>query len=90
MTKFLFLFLFGLLGFLHQCGAQAVLHDRSFTPHYVLEATAADITINCQTRYSVIFNGTSPGPSLYLVEGLTTWVRVYNAIPDQNLTVVSS
>jgi L-ascorbate oxidase len=57
-------------------------------PDYVLVATAADITINCQHRYSVIFNGTSPGPPLYMREGSTTWVRVYNNIEDQNLTVV--
>lgn len=57
-------------------------------PDYVLVATAANITINCQHRYSVIFNGTSPGPPLYLRENSTTWVRVYNNIEDQNLTVV--
>ena len=61
-----------------------------YTPDYVLVATAQNITINCISRYSVVFNGTSPGPPLYLKEGETTWVRVYNEIPDQNVTVVSS
>ncbi|KAG9775150.1 L-ascorbate oxidase, partial [Aureobasidium melanogenum] len=54
---------------------------------YVLVATAKNITINCETRYSVVFNGTTPGPALYMKENHATWVRVYNKIPDQNLTV---
>ncbi|TLD05506.1 uncharacterized protein PgNI_09088 [Pyricularia grisea] len=63
------------------------VHDTSFQPDYVLVATAQNITINCQTRYSVVFNGTSPGPSLAFRENQTTWVRVYNQIKDQNVTV---
>lgn len=58
------------------------------TPDYVLVATAENVTINCLSRYSVIFNGSLPGPPLYLKENQTTWVRVYNNIEDQNLTVV--
>lgn len=61
----------------------------SWAPDYVLSATAENITINCLSRYSVVFNGTSPGPPLTLKENHTTWVRVYNNIKDQNLTVVS-
>jgi hypothetical protein len=57
-------------------------------PDYELVATAQNITINCQERYSVIFNGTTPGLPLYMRENYTTWVRVYNRIQDQNLTVV--
>lgn len=60
-----------------------------YAPDYVLSATAENITINCLSRYSVVFNGTLPGPPLYLKENHTTWVRVYNSIEDQNLTVVS-
>ncbi|KAJ9641641.1 Multicopper oxidase aurL2 [Knufia peltigerae] len=56
-------------------------------PDYVLVATAKNLAINCQRRYSVVINGTSPGPTLYLKENFTTWIRVYNRIPDQNLTV---
>ncbi|KAJ4590774.1 hypothetical protein HRR83_007788 [Exophiala dermatitidis] len=59
-------------------------------PDYVLVATAKNITINCETRYSVVFNGTTPGPALYMKENHTTWVRVYNKIPDQNLTAAST
>ncbi|KAJ9612566.1 hypothetical protein H2200_004163 [Cladophialophora chaetospira] len=59
-------------------------------PDYVLVGTAENITINCQPRYSVIFNGTTPGPPLYLRENYTTWVRVYNKIENENLTVRTS
>jgi len=57
-------------------------------PDYVLVATAENITINCLSRYSVIFNASFPGPHIYFKENQTTWVRVYNNIEDQNLTVV--
>ena len=65
-------------------------HNASFSPDYMLRATAQNITIDCQSRYSVVFNGTSPGPPLYFEEGQTTWVRVYNDMSDQNLTTVRS
>lgn len=68
--------------------AELVRHDASWSPDTALYATAANITIDCQSRYSVLLNGTSPGPTLYLEEGKTTWIRVYNQIPDQNITVV--
>lgn len=66
-----------------------VRHDQYWVPEYVLVATAQNVTINCHSRYSVVFNTTSPGPTLYLTEGKTTWVRVYNHIEDKNVTVVS-
>ncbi|KXJ94838.1 L-ascorbate oxidase [Microdochium bolleyi] len=62
-------------------------HGGSWQPEYVLVATAQNITINCESRYSVTFNNTSPGPVLRLQEGKTTWVRVWNRIPDNNVTV---
>lgn len=68
--------------------AAAVVHDEGFYPEYVLEATEQDIQINCQTRRSVVINGTSPGPTIHLREGHTSWIRVYNRIPDKNFTVV--
>jgi L-ascorbate oxidase len=63
------------------------VHDGFFQPDYVLRASAQNLTFNCESRYSVIINGSSPGPTLRLLEGRTTWIRVYNDIPDQNLTV---
>jgi L-ascorbate oxidase len=62
-------------------------HDATFQPDIVLRATAQNISVDCQSRYSVIINGSSPGPTLYLKEGFTTWIRVYNDIKDDNLTV---
>lgn len=64
-------------------------HDASFTPEYVLEALEGPIDIDCNSRVSVTLNGTSPGPPLTMREGHTTWVRVYNRLASQNVTVVS-
>ncbi|KAI0018889.1 L-ascorbate oxidase [Xylariomycetidae sp. FL0641] len=75
-------------GFLQTCRATTVsVHDASWQPTYALVATSEVITINCVQRQSVVFNGTSPGPPLYLKEGETTWVRVYNNMADLNMTV---
>ncbi|PNS21175.1 Iron transport multicopper oxidase [Sphaceloma murrayae] len=76
-----------LLGLLTASLAELVRHDASFVPDIVLEATEQEIDIDCKKRLSVVFNGTSPGPTLRLSEGKTTWIRVYNRIEDQNLTV---
>ncbi|KAI0379352.1 putative multicopper oxidase [Hypomontagnella monticulosa] len=73
-----------------QTGAVATtasIHDESWQPEYVLHATFETITMNCEKRESVVFNGTSPGPALFLKEGRTTWVRVYNDMTDRNFTV---
>jgi L-ascorbate oxidase len=67
--------------------AEPYIHDGTFTPDQVLRVTAQNISINCESRFSVVINGTSPGPPLYLVEGKPQWIRVYNDIVDQNVTV---
>ncbi|KAM4061159.1 multicopper oxidase domain-containing protein [Hirsutella rhossiliensis] len=67
--------------------AELQCHDHKFQPDYVLVASEDDITINCESRHSVTVNGTSPGPPLYLTEGQTTWIRVYNRMLEQNLTM---
>src|ERR1700753_3483682 len=67
--------------------ANVYVHDHSFTPNHVIRVQAANYTIDCQSRYSVIINGTSPGPPLYLEEGQITWIRVYNDMKDLNLTI---
>lgn len=64
------------------------IHDDSWQPEYILHATFETITMNCEERESVVFNGTTPGPPLFLKEGKTTWVRVYNDMSDLNFTVV--
>jgi L-ascorbate oxidase len=81
------LILYTVFCLVYQTHASFTIHDGSFKPDYVLRATAQNITINCESRYSVIISGSSPGPTLYFLEGKTTWVRVYNDIADQNLTV---
>lgn len=68
--------------------AKLVRHDASWTPDTTLYATAANVSLDCESRYSVLLNGTAPGPVLYLEEGTTTWVRVYNQVPHHNITVV--
>ncbi|PHH69088.1 hypothetical protein CDD82_88 [Ophiocordyceps australis] len=67
--------------------ADLEVHGKDFQPEYVLEATLGPLDMDCQTRESVMLNNSSPGPTLYLKEGQTTWVRVYNNIADQNITL---
>ncbi|KAK6332886.1 hypothetical protein TWF696_002905 [Orbilia brochopaga] len=67
--------------------AKLAHHGRSFVPSYVLRATARNVSIACESRFSVLLNGASPGPTLHMREGQTTWVRVYNDMLEYNLTV---
>jgi L-ascorbate oxidase len=67
--------------------AEIHVHDQTFTPDHILRVQATNYSINCQSRYSVIVNETSPGPPLHLIEGQITWIRVYNDIKDLNLTI---
>ncbi|KAJ8101982.1 Cupredoxin [Lipomyces tetrasporus] len=62
-------------------------HDESFVPDIVLRVTAGNISVACLERYSVVVNGTSPGPEIRLREGKTSWVRVYNDMHGKNLTM---
>lgn len=79
----------GLLFFL--CNyTHGTTHDATFVPDFVLRATAQNVSQACINRVSVLLNGTAPGPELRLRPEVTTWIRVYNDIPDQNLTVVWS
>lgn len=71
-----------------QVVAEVQLHDKAFKPDYVLHASASNITVNCENRYSVTINGSVPGPTIYLLEGHATWIRFYNDIGDQNVTLV--
>ena len=69
--------------------ASAAVHSKDcFEPDYVLVATEEDIQIDCQTRHSVVVNGTFPGPPVELHENRTTWIRVYNNMDEQNFTMV--
>jgi hypothetical protein len=63
-------------------------HDSTFTPDFYLSVTYENHTVACQQRMSVLINGTSPGPTLRLPPGKTSWVRVCNDMSDYNTTMV--
>jgi L-ascorbate oxidase len=63
-------------------------HDSSFTPDFSLRISLENITQGCSIRESVVVNGTSPGPTLRIKPNKVTWIRVYNDMTDQNLTMV--
>ena len=66
-----------------------VIHDDQFTPDHVLRVSIAQVPSACETREDVVVNGTSPGPSIRLLAGARSWIRVYNDMPDRNLSMVS-
>ncbi|KAL4950911.1 Cupredoxin [Aspergillus filifer] len=76
-----------LLGLAATTGANLVRHDSSFQPDYILRVTAANYSETCTERYSVLINGSSPGPELRLREGEINWIRVYNDMTDANTTI---
>ncbi|KAJ6183729.1 Multicopper oxidase [Penicillium mononematosum] len=76
-----------LLPFCFAWAARLVRHDEHFTPDVVLRVTAKEIPIACTTRFTVVINETTPGPLIVLNEGEVTWIRVYNDITGQNLTM---
>jgi hypothetical protein len=63
-------------------------HDGSFHPEFYLSVTYENHTVACQHRMSVLVNGTSPGPTLRLTPGKTSWVRVCNNMDTYNTTMV--
>ena len=72
------------------CLAAVSTHDSSFIPDQILRVTAQNVTMNCESRYSVVVNGTVPGPEVRITEGKVSWIRVYNDMTDHNLTIVRS
>lgn len=68
---------------------QTHTHDESFLPDAVLTVTQENIGIGGIERYSTVVNGSVPGPTLYLPEDKVFWIRVYNNMKDENLTIVS-
>ena len=71
--------------------ASAVPHDESFVPDAVLRITQEERNQSCvPTKEILVVNGTSPGPALLFTEGETVWIRVYNDISHENLTMVCS
>jgi hypothetical protein len=65
------------------------IHDSSFSPDFILRVTKELFTQSCITKLDVILiNGTTPGPEIRLVEGNIYWIRVFNDMDNQNLTMV--
>jgi hypothetical protein len=68
--------------------ALTVRHDHTFTPDHILRVTNENVDIACDQHLSVVVNGSTPGPALRLAPGAASWIRVYNDVEDQNLTMV--
>jgi hypothetical protein len=65
------------------------VHDASFNPDVVLHITSQKIGIGGIQRLSVLVNGTVPGPPIVLPEEKVVWVRVYNDMDQENVTMVN-
>lgn len=63
-------------------------HDETFAPDAILRVTAQEINIGGIQRLTTLVNDSIPGPELRIPEGEVTWIRVYNDMSDQNLTMV--
>lgn len=69
--------------------ASAVQHGEGFVPTAVLRVTMEERKQSCvPTKEILVVNGTSPGPALVFEEGRTIWIRVYNDLKHENLTMV--
>lgn len=62
-----------------------VVHGADFQPDHILRVTYGNHSVGCQTRESVLINGTSPGPKLRLKPGQRSWIRVYNDMCEEKL-----
>lgn len=67
---------------------RVAVHDASFVPDHVLQVTYDTIDVACESRTSVLINGSLPGPPIHISPRTQTWIRVYNHMLDQNLTMV--
>lgn len=69
--------------------AATTTHGDGFIPDGVLRVTEETRKQSCVPEKDILLvNGTSPGPALRFTEGQTVWIRVYNDIAHQNLTMV--
>ena len=67
----------------------AIVHDDSFSPDAILRVTMQNVSIGGIHRLTALVNGSIPGPELRVPENETAWIRVYNDMNGQNLTMVS-
>ncbi|KAL4876999.1 Cupredoxin [Aspergillus karnatakaensis] len=82
LTAFLLIWLLPLIS-----QGALVQHDGSFQPDYILRVTAQKYNQACSDRYSVLVNGSFPGPEIRIQEGQTTWIRVCNDLQNMNTTM---
>ncbi|KFG82524.1 putative laccase [Metarhizium anisopliae] len=68
-------------------GVQHHTHDESFTPDAVLTVTRQNMSIAGVNKFATLVNDSIPGPALHMPENEVFWVRVYNNIEDDNLTM---
>ena len=66
----------------------ATVHDASFIPDATLHVTAQNVSIGGINKLSTLVNGSTPGPELRVPENEVAWIRVYNDMDSQNLTMV--
>lgn len=79
-----------LVGLIRLAYAELSIHDDLFIPDAILHVTEGERKQSCVPSKDILLvNGTSPGPKLRFTEGKTVWIRVFNDIPNQNLTMVS-
>lgn len=78
-----------LFPFLLPYDVTAIVHDNSFSPDAILRITAQNISLGGIQRLTTLVNGSIPGPELRVPENEIAWIRVYNDMKDQNLTMVS-
>jgi L-ascorbate oxidase len=71
-------------------GSHLRTHGGDFVPDFFLSVTYENHTVACQRHMSVLVNRTSPGPTLRLPAGKTSWVRVCNDMDNYNTTMVST
>ena len=78
-----------LFPFILPCDVTAVVHDNSFSPDVILRVTLQNISLGGIQRLTTLVNGSIPGPELRVQENEIAWIRVYNDVKGQNLTMVS-
>ena len=66
----------------------ATIHD-DFTPDAILRVTVQNISLGGIQKLTTLVNGSIPGPELRVPENETAWIRVFNDMDGQNLTMVS-
>lgn len=79
-----------IVGLTSLASAATQVHDETFVPDAVIHVSSGIRKQSCvDEKEVVLINGTSPGPEIRLQEGKTFWIRVYNDLKHENLTMVS-